>query len=116
MMPVKSKAWFLNPLYRLALVIPTFFGPSNVPSLEAWSLDCPVITSNVRGLPEQVGDAELLIDPRDENSIADAVWQIYSNVSLRQTLVECGRRKIAVWTPHDFAARLNHFAECVRAC
>ena len=40
----------------VALVMPTFFGPTNIPVLEAWSLGCPVITSNIRGIREQVGD------------------------------------------------------------
>ncbi len=48
----------MYPLYRMArmLVMPTCFGPSNIPYLEAWANDCPVITSIAPGLPEQVGE------------------------------------------------------------
>ena len=48
--------------YAVALVMPTFFGPTNIPPLEAFALGCPVITSNIYGIPEQVGDAALLVN------------------------------------------------------
>lgn len=98
----------VSALYRgaLALVMPTFFGPTNIPYLEAWSLGCPVITSNVRGLPEQVGDAGLLVDPRDEGALAEAIWRLHSDEALRRDLVERGRRRVAEWTPERFTARL----------
>jgi glycosyltransferase involved in cell wall biosynthesis len=99
----------VSALYRgaLALVMPTFFGPTNIPYLEAWSLGCPVITSNVRGLPDQVGDAGLLVDPRDESALADAIWRLHADEALRRTLIERGRRKTAEWTPERFTARLE---------
>lgn len=98
----------VSALYRgaLALVMPTFFGPTNIPYLEAWSLGCPVITSSVRGLPEQVGDAGLLVDPRDEAALAEAIWRVHSDHTLRRTLVERGRRRVAEWTPARFTERL----------
>ena len=37
----------------VALVMPTFFGPTNIPVLEAWSFGCPVLTSDIRGIREQ---------------------------------------------------------------
>jgi glycosyltransferase involved in cell wall biosynthesis len=54
-----------------ALVMPTFFGPTNIPVLEAWALGCPVLTSDIRGIREQVQDAALLADPRSIESIAE---------------------------------------------
>jgi glycosyltransferase involved in cell wall biosynthesis len=98
----------VSALYRgaLALVMPTFFGPTNIPYLEAWSLGCAVITSNVRGLPDQVGDAGLLVDPRDEAALAEAIWRVHSDDPLRRNLVERGRRRVAEWTPERFTARL----------
>ncbi|PYQ15548.1 MAG: hypothetical protein DMF80_08825 [Acidobacteria bacterium] len=103
----------ISALYRraLALVMPTFFGPTNIPYLEAWSLGCPVITSDVRGLPEQVGDAGLLVDPRDEGALAEAIWRLRSDEALRRSLVERGRRKVAEWTPPRFTARLAAIIE-----
>lgn len=96
-------------LYAMAsaLVMPTFFGPSNIPYLEAWRFGCPVITSSVHGLPDQVGDAAILVDPRDERSIAEGMWRLYSDPGLRQTLVERGRARVSTWTPQAFAHGLE---------
>jgi glycosyltransferase involved in cell wall biosynthesis len=101
------------PLYRLAqaLVMPTFFGPSNLPNIEAWTVGCPLITSDIRGLREQVGDAGLLADPRDPEAIAEAIWRVFSEPELRQELIERGKRQVARWGPADFAQRLASILE-----
>ena len=59
----------------VALTMPTFFGPTNIPVLEAWAYGCPVLTSDIRGIREQVGDAGVLVDPRSIESIADGIYQ-----------------------------------------
>ena len=95
-------------LYRLAraLVMPTFFGPTNIPVLEAWSMECAVITSDLRGIREQVGDAGLLVDPKSEHSIAEAILLLDRSPELRQRLVERGRLRAQEWTPQKFAGRV----------
>src|SRR5256885_13294906 len=47
-------------LYRTAaaLVFPTFFGPDNLPPLEAFAAGCPVLASRVEGADEQLGRSE----------------------------------------------------------
>lgn len=52
-------------LYKMAkaLVMPTLLGPTNIPPLEAIALNCPVITSNIYGIPEQMADAAILVNP-----------------------------------------------------
>jgi len=107
----------LYPLYRLAyaLVMPTFFGPTNIPVLEAWSLGCPVITSDIRGIREQIGDAGLLADPHDEKEFAHAIHQLITNPDLRDHIIAQGKIRVSQWTPVDFAKRLeNIFDECIR--
>jgi glycosyltransferase involved in cell wall biosynthesis len=46
-----------------ALVYVTYFGPDNLPPLEAFGLECPVVASAVPGAEEQLGDAALLVPP-----------------------------------------------------
>ncbi len=46
-----------------ALVMPTFFGPTNIPPLEAILLGCPVAVSGIYAMPEQLGDAAMYFDP-----------------------------------------------------
>ena len=108
-------------LYRhaFALTYLTFFGPENLPPLEAFALGCPVIASNVSGAQEQLGDAALLVDPRDEEQIALAVKSLYDDPALRQTLVQRGLERAARWTGEDFVksvfAILDDF-EPIRRC
>lgn len=89
-----------------ALVMPTFFGPTNIPILEAFALGCPVITSNVHGLPDQVGDAGLLIDPESPEDIAESIQRIWTDPELRETLADRGRDRIESYTREDFRDRL----------
>jgi glycosyltransferase involved in cell wall biosynthesis len=44
--------------------------------LEAFRCDTPVITSNVTSMPEVAQDAALLVDPFNEDSIADAMVKV----------------------------------------
>lgn len=84
-------------LYKnaFAMVFPTFFGPDNLPPLEAFSLGCPVIASRVEGAEEQLGDAALLFDPKNEEEIAFLVNKLYNDLNLRESLINSGK-KLAV--------------------
>ncbi len=104
-------------LYRgaVGLVFPTFFGPTNIPIIEAWTLDCPVITSDIRGIREQVGDAALLADPREPEAIATAIERIWSDAVVRRQLISQGRTRVEDFSPDDFRRRLTEILERARA-
>jgi len=91
----------------VALIMPTFFGPTNIPVVEAWAFGCPVLTSDIRGIREQVGDAGLLVDPRSAEAIADGMQRLWENHALRQEMAERGRLRLARYTPEDFRRRLG---------
>jgi glycosyltransferase involved in cell wall biosynthesis len=91
----------------VALVMPTFFGPTNIPILEAWALGCPVITSDIRGVRDQAGDAALLVDPESVESIAAAIERVWTDEELRQDLGRRGRERLGLYTREDFAQRLG---------
>ena len=95
-------------LYRkaVALVMPTFFGPTNIPPLEAFALGCPVITSNIYGIPEQVGDAALLVDPKSHSDIADKIKTLWNDHHKRQELISRGYQKDMEWNEQRFGATL----------
>ncbi|MDR1874824.1 MAG: glycosyltransferase family 4 protein [Synergistaceae bacterium] len=57
----------------LALVMPTYFGPTNIPPLEAFYLGCPVCYPNLAGLREQVADGAFLMDLENPESLCDIV-------------------------------------------
>ena len=108
-------------LYALSagLVMPTFFGPSNIPPLEAWHYGRPVITSDIRGLREQSGDAALLVDPRSPQAMADAMKRLWRDEALCTTLVERGRKRLSSYSYEEYVERLtvilNEACERVRA-
>lgn len=91
-------------LYRnaFALIYPTFFGPENLPPLEAFALGCPVIASDVSGAREQLEDAALFADPRKPEQIAEMINLLYNNISLRQQLISRGLKRASRWTGKDF--------------
>ena len=83
-------------LYKqaLALVMPTYFGPTNIPPLEAFAVGTPVIYSDLPGLREQVGDAALLCDLKDPKSLASHIKLLYYNKEKRDILVKKGYEKL----------------------
>src|ERR1051325_1924888 len=91
----------------VALVMPTFFGPTNIPVLEAWALNCPVLTSDLRGIREQVRDAGLLVDPRSVEAIADSIYRLWTDERLRSELIHRGQQRLASYSDDDYNARLK---------
>jgi glycosyltransferase involved in cell wall biosynthesis len=71
------------------MVMPTYFGPTNIPPLEAWSLNTPVIYS--QHLSADIEDGVLAIDPDDAESIAWAIEEV-AQESVRKRLIAGGRR------------------------
>jgi glycosyltransferase involved in cell wall biosynthesis len=83
----------LRALYSkaFALTFVSFFGPDNLPPLEAFALGCPVIASRVSGAEEQLGDAALLFNPTDPEDLAAAIFSISHDHNLRARLIQNGK-------------------------
>jgi glycosyltransferase involved in cell wall biosynthesis len=84
-------------LYRLAavFVFPSLYEGFGLPPLEAMASGTPVVTSNVSSLPEVVGDAAVLVDPNDAESIADGMRRVLTDPVLADSLVERGHARAA---------------------
>lgn len=95
----------------MALVMPTFFGPTNIPVVEAFKLGCPVITSDIRGIREQVADAAILVDPTSHESIAEGIRRIAEDDALRARLVERGQRRLEGYSAEQFGTLVRHAVE-----
>ncbi len=91
-----------------AMVMPTFFGPTNIPPLEAFALGCPVVTSGIYAMPEQLGDAALFCDPHSVEDLADKISRLWVDPALRRLLVERGYAHARQWNQEHFNARLEN--------
>lgn len=102
-------------LYRHAvgMVMPSYFGPTNIPPLEAMALGCPVAVSNKYAMPEQVGDAGLLFDPDSPEEIAGCIKRMWYDNALREEMVKKGYRQVGKWTETRFRKRLEYILEKV---
>ena len=81
-------------------VLPSFEEGFGIPALEAMSAGVPVVVSNRGALPEVVGDAGLLIDPDDPESLAAALERLIGDSDLRATCARRGleRARQFTWT------------------
>jgi len=73
-----------------ALVLPSLFEGFGMTVLEAMQCGCPVACSSLTALPEVVGEAALLFDPRDKAGFGRAVERIVVDEALRRQLREKG--------------------------
>ncbi|MGH2740459.1 MAG: glycosyltransferase family 4 protein [Actinomycetota bacterium] len=88
-----------------ALVFPSRYEGFGLPVLEAMACGTPVLTSNVSALPEVAGDAAVLVDPTDEDSIAWGIQLILGNEEHRERLRQQGFRRAAQFDWRETARR-----------
>lgn len=93
--------------HAVALVMPSYFGPTNIPPLEAMALGCPVAVSSKYAMPEQVGTAGLLFDPDSPEEIAECIKKIWCDKELRQEMIRKGYDKVNKWKREDFAKKIQ---------
>jgi glycosyltransferase involved in cell wall biosynthesis len=89
------------------VIFPSLYEGFGLPVLEAMTLGAPVITSNVSALPEIAGDAALLVDPTDTDSITRAIQTFDHDDGLRQDLAIRGARRAAYFSPEAYQERLG---------
>jgi glycosyltransferase involved in cell wall biosynthesis len=95
-----------------AVLMPTYFGPTNVPPLEAWMLGKPLIYSVL--YEEQVKDAAVLVDPDDAAQLASAITSCMDQAFCEQ-IVKAGRSRLNALdneikaSEDELLVRLNRF-------
>jgi glycosyltransferase involved in cell wall biosynthesis len=80
--------WFYNAADVFAY--PSFFEGFGLPVMEAMACGTPIITSAGSSLEEVAGDAALIIDPSDVNTIKAALERLLGDPNLRQELGRLG--------------------------
>jgi len=69
-----------------------------LPPLEAMGCGIPVIASNMSSIPEVVGEAGILVDPRKPEDVSKKIIQVLEDSDLRRELVEKGLKRSREFT------------------
>jgi glycosyltransferase involved in cell wall biosynthesis len=90
----------LPALYCLSdlLVFPSLYEGFGLPPLEAMACGTPVISSDSSSLPEVVGQAALMVQAEDGETLAEAIKTLLADSGLRKDLVGKGLSRAAEFT------------------
>ena len=80
-------------------VFPSLYEGFGMPVLEAMACGAPVVTSNRTALPEVAGEAALLVNPENDEELAEAMVRVLRDASLRESFRGKGfeRAKLFTW-------------------
>ncbi len=85
------------------LCLPSFYEGFGFPPLEAMACGTPTVVSNRASLPEIVGEAGLLCEPNDPDSIADAIRCVLTDSTLAKELRRRGLIQSATFSWRETA-------------
>ncbi|GIU85324.1 MAG: glycosyl transferase [Acidimicrobiales bacterium] len=87
-------------LFRGASVFafPSLYEGFGLPPLEAMTAGVPVVASDAGSLPEVLGDAAILVPPKDVGLLAESLLGVLSDDELAATLVAKGSQRVASYT------------------
>jgi glycosyltransferase involved in cell wall biosynthesis len=99
----------LQAIYKLAtaLVMPSLFESVSIPIYEAFQTATPVVAADILAIPEQVGDAALLFDPKSVASIKQAILEILGDPEAARLIGQRGRDRMSVMTSERYGAQLQ---------
>lgn len=96
-------------LYQTAnfFIFPSLYEGFGIPPLEAQACGCPVLSSNAASLPEVLGDSAYYFDPKDINSIKNAILDVLHSASLREKLKNSGEDNVKRFSWKTSALKLD---------
>jgi glycosyltransferase involved in cell wall biosynthesis len=75
-------------------VFPSLYEGFGIPLLQAMACELPVVASRAVSIPEVVGDAALLFNPRDTKEMTEALEKIITDKNLREELIKRGKERV----------------------
>jgi glycosyltransferase involved in cell wall biosynthesis len=90
---------------------PSRYEGYGLPPLEAMAAGVAVVATTAGSLPEVLGDAAVLVDPGDDDELADALHRVLADDAWRATLVTRGREQAA---KHTWGATAEHLVRLYR--
>ncbi|MBN1419176.1 MAG: glycosyltransferase family 4 protein [Planctomycetes bacterium] len=91
--PLPDEAFYREIASADAFVFPSLAEGFGLPPLEAMACGVPVVASRAGALPETLGDAALLFDPRDPAALPALLDRLAGAPDLRRDLSARGRRR-----------------------
>ena len=79
-------------LNSLALAMPTYSGPTNIPPWEAFKMGIPVLYSDIHNIKEVYKDAVYYIDPFEPKSMVMGIIDLINNKNLKDKLIANGKK------------------------
>jgi glycosyltransferase involved in cell wall biosynthesis len=92
----EDKAVLLSAAWVFAY--PSLYEGFGIPVLEAMACGTPTLTSNVSSIPEVVGSAALMVDPKSTEQISAGLDQLISSAAVRQELRDASIQQASQFT------------------
>jgi alpha-1,3-rhamnosyl/mannosyltransferase len=96
-------------------VFPSLEEGFGLPALEAMACGTPVVCGEAGALPEVVGNAALLVNPRDVAAITGGIARVLADADLRAELRSRGLARAARFTPDRMLGAVLAALQSVRA-
>lgn len=100
----EAEKWYLLQQAQ-ALVYPSLYEGFGFPPLEAFQVGTPVLASFTGALPEVCGEAALYVNPYAVRDIAQSIYTIVHDQSLRNRLTTAGKKRVQAFDWQRTAAR-----------
>ena len=101
----------LKELYKKAwlFVMPSLYEGFGIPVLEAMACGTPVVCSDTTSLPEVVGEAGWLFDPRDAADMADKIYLAWTDELERSKRIQLGIERASVYSRKNVEKEIKKF-------
>jgi glycosyltransferase involved in cell wall biosynthesis len=97
------------------LAYPSLYEGFGLPPLEAMSLGVPVVATTAGAIPEVVGDAALLVAPRDAPALSEALELAIEDSPTRQRLIAEGTQRVRLFSWERAGAQLTELYRTLAA-